>query len=320
MPRVSVIIPTHNRPILLVEALTSLLAQTFTDWEALIVDDASTTPVTIDEGDKRIRVLHHSSSQGGAAAKNTGIKGASAEILAFLDDDDLYAPQYLERALGILDRNPNLDVVFMGVSWFGTAATWGQKNYDVAMSKCLADAGGEAVTKDLIVFDDKLVNALLNSVPMAFQRPVVRADALARIGEYRPDCLLWDCDWAISAALNARTALITEGLYLQRVDGQGFSSKPNRILEHINSGIEIKDRLLRQARGGRSTKFAPLFRRAAAEAWFNLAWHHYQHGHRLQAMPALFRSMSRQFMPSQPKLLARLALPNNAKQASTHKD
>lgn len=76
MPRVSVILPTHNRPVLLVEALTSLLAQTFTDGEALIVDDASTTPVTIDEGDRRIRVLHYSLSQGSAAAKNTGIKGA----------------------------------------------------------------------------------------------------------------------------------------------------------------------------------------------------------------------------------------------------
>lgn len=117
MPRVSVILPTHNRPVLLAEALTSLLTQTFTDWEVLIVDDASTTPVTIDEvDDKRIHILRHSSSQGGAAAKSTGIKGATTDILAFMDDDDLYAPQYLERSLGILDRNPNLDVVFMGVS------------------------------------------------------------------------------------------------------------------------------------------------------------------------------------------------------------
>jgi GT2 family glycosyltransferase len=60
MPRVSVILPTHNRPVLLAEALTSLQVQTFTGWEVLIVDDASTTPVSIDNGDKRIRVLHHS--------------------------------------------------------------------------------------------------------------------------------------------------------------------------------------------------------------------------------------------------------------------
>jgi len=317
MPHVSVILPTHNRPELLAEALASLGEQTSADWEAVIVDDASTPPVSLNH--PRLRIIRHDVPRGGAAAKNTGIHHATGELLAFLDDDDLYAPRYLERALEVLDHHPEIDVVFMGVTWFGTAAAWGQKNYDVAMSKCLALAGGASITKDLIVFDDNLVNALLNSVPMAFQRPVVRADALARIGEYRPDCLLWDCDWALSAALNSHTALIAEGLYLQRSDGQGFSSRPNRILEHMNSGIEIKERLLRQTSEGRHTKFAPLFRRAAAAAWFNLAWHYYQHGNRLQAIPALFRSMTRQLMPSQLKLLARLALPNNVKQTSSKK-
>ncbi|MDP3687195.1 MAG: glycosyltransferase, partial [Sulfurimicrobium sp.] len=57
MPRISVIIPTHNRPVLLAEALTSLLAQTFTDWEAVIVDDASSPPATVDDKDARIHVL-----------------------------------------------------------------------------------------------------------------------------------------------------------------------------------------------------------------------------------------------------------------------
>lgn len=317
MPRVSVILPTHNRPGLLAEALSSLNKQTLADWEAVIVDDASTPPVSLNNS--RLRIIRHDVSQGGAAAKDTGIRHASGEVLAFLDDDDLYAPQYLECALDVLDHHPELDVVFMGVTWFGTGATWGQKNYDVAMSKCLAEAGGDASTKDLTLFDGKLVKALLNSVPMAFQRPVVRAEALARIGGYRSDCLLWDCDWAIRAALNSRSALITAGLYLQRADGQGFSSKPNRILEHMNSGIEMKERLLRESKGGRYTKFAPLFRRAAAEAWFNLAWYHYQQENRSQAIPALLRSMSKQFMPTQVKLLARLILPFNVKRANADK-
>lgn len=316
MPRVSVVLPTHNRPALLAEALASLQEQTITDWEAVVVDDASTPPVSL--SNPKLRIIRHDVSQGGAAAKSTGIRHATGDVLAFLDDDDLYAPQYLERALEVLDQHPELDVVFMSVTWFGTAAAWGQKNYDLAMSKCLVEASGVAITKDLIVFDDNLVNAMLNSVPMAFQRPVVRAAALERIGVYRPDCLLWDCDWAINAALNARTALITEGLYLQRADGQGFSSKPNRILEHMNSGVEIKERLLRQAKSGRHAKFTPLFRRAAAEAWFNLAWHHYQHGNRSLATSVLFKSMKRHLMPSQFRLFARLALPNNAKQTSAN--
>lgn len=313
MPRVSVILPTHNRPVLLAEALTSLRTQTFTDWEVLIVDDASATPVTINEEDKRIHVLRHSSSQGGAAAKNTGIKNASAEILTFLDDDDLYASLYLERALGILDRNPNLDVVFMGVSWFGAAGVWGQRNYDEAMAKVLSIAQGKTLENGVIAFGESLLCALLKSVPMAFQRPVVRKRALERIGQYRTDCLLWDCDWAISATLNASTALLLDGLYLQRAEGQGYSSRGNRRLEHLVSNAKIKDRFLQDTRHG---LYPPhliyQFREAAAKAWFDLAWHHYQQNNRHRAFGALWSSELRQFSLPHLKLLARLMLPNKS--------
>ncbi|MDP2962333.1 MAG: glycosyltransferase family 2 protein [Sulfurimicrobium sp.] len=310
MPRISVIIPTHNRPVLLAEALTSLLAQTFADWEAVIVDDASSPPATVDDKDARIHVLHHNASQGGAAAKNSGIKNATGEILAFLDDDDLYAPQYLARALDILDRHPELDVVFMGVLWFGKNSAWGQRSYDEAMSKCLADARGQRIDNNVIFFDESLLFALLKSVPMAFQRPVVRIEALERIGTYRPDCLLWDCDWAISAALNAKTALITDGLYLQREEGQGYSSRRDRILEHLHSGIEIKDRIFHEARLRRSPPHRmALLRDAAAQGWFDLAWHHYLQQRRLKALGALWQSESRKFSLSNLRLLARLLLP-----------
>lgn len=310
MPRISVIIPTHNRPVLLTEALTSLRAQTFTDWEAVIIDDASSPPVTVEGLDTRIRVLRHNSSQGGAAAKNTGINSATGEILAFLDDDDLYAPQYLERALDILDRHPGLDVVFMGVSWFGTKGDWGQRNYDGALSKCLAEAQGKAIEENVIFFGESLLFALLKSVPMAFQRPVVRRRALERIGKYRVDCLLWDCDWAISASLNSRTAMVTDGLYLQRAEGQGYSSKRDRMLEHLHSGIEIKDRFLKEARVRHCPHHQFLwFRQAAAQGWFDLAWHQYQQQRRLKALGALWQSELRKFSLPNLRLLARLMLP-----------
>ena len=61
-------------------------------------------------------MLRHSSSQGGAAAKNTSVAAARGEILASLDDD-LWAPEYLEHALHVLDHQPELDLVLMGVTW-----------------------------------------------------------------------------------------------------------------------------------------------------------------------------------------------------------
>lgn len=287
--RVSIVLPTHNRPVLFREALDSVRRQTFTDWEVLIVDDASSPCVTLDLDDARTRILRHEIAQGGAAAKNTGIQHARGEILAFLDDDDCYAPGYLERALEVMDHYPKIDVVFMGITWFGSNGEWGQRNYDEAMRRFLSAAGGD-VSGTLTVFDCSVLHALLKSVPMALQRPVVRKAALTRIGSYRPACLLWDCDWAIRAALNARTALLSEGLYRQRANGQGYSSKRDRTVEQLQSGIEIKERLWQKSRSGQHPQYCAAFRRAAADGWFDLAWHHYQQGSRSKGVPALLQS------------------------------
>lgn len=100
--RVSVIVPTHNRPQLLAEALSSIEAQSFTDWEAIIVDDASDIAVdcvTDRHVSPRIRVMRHETSRGGAAAKNAGVAVARGDYLAFLDDDDLFHSDYLSQAV-----------------------------------------------------------------------------------------------------------------------------------------------------------------------------------------------------------------------------
>lgn len=308
LSRLCVILPTHNRPALLAEALASLRVQTCADWTAWVVDDASDPAVSAAWDDARIHTLRHDHAEGGAAAKNSGIRAAQGEILAFLDDDDCYAPTYLARARDVLDRHPDLDVVFMGVSWFGSNSAWGQANYDQAMAGFLAQAHGDVQADGLIRFGDALLPALLKSVPMAFQRPVVRKAALDRIGLYRPDCLLWDCDWAIQAALHARVALIPEGLYRQRAEGQGYSSQRDRTIEHLQSGIDIKTRLLKHPQTGQFPQRRALFRRAAADAWFDLAWHQYQQGRSRLAWRPLLRSARLQLGLRHAKLLARLLL------------
>lgn len=306
-PRVSIIVPTHNRPGLLSEAVDSLRYQTYSAWEAIIVDDASSPAAALDQHDDRICILRHDVAQGGAAAKNSGIQNARGEIMAFLDDDDCYAPCYLESALDVLDRHPELDVLFMGVAWFGRNGVEGQRNYDQAMDEFLAAACGQR-SGNLTVFDDLVLHALLKSVPMALQRPVVRKSALARIGVYRPDCLLWDCEWAIRASLSARTALLSEGLYRQRADGQGYSSKQDRTVEHLQSGIAIKDGLLLRSRAGQYLEYIDVFRVAAAKAWFDLAWHHYLHGNRARVIFPLIESARRKIGPDHLKLTIRLIL------------
>lgn len=93
-PLVSVIIPTRERPALLRRAVASLEAQTYQRWEAVVVDDAQ--------------------GRGPAAARNEGVERARGSVLAFLDDDDRYAPRHLEALVEAL-RASNAALAYAGV-------------------------------------------------------------------------------------------------------------------------------------------------------------------------------------------------------------
>ena len=145
-PLVSVIIPTYNRPEMLQETIASIAAQTMTDWQAIIVDDGSIPAVNEQEiqaqfGNK-FQVLRHAVAQGVSGAKSAGVNAATGKYLAFLDDDDLFAPTYLASAIEILEANPQISTLFMGVECFGSNAEWTQNDYDKATEKTLADAQG----------------------------------------------------------------------------------------------------------------------------------------------------------------------------------
>ena len=95
-PTVSVIIPTYNRAHLVGRAIKSVLNQTYRDFEIIVVDDGSTdnTKDIIKEfqkKDKRIKYIPYEKNKGGSAARNTGIKAAKGEYIAFLDSDDEWA-------------------------------------------------------------------------------------------------------------------------------------------------------------------------------------------------------------------------------------
>ena len=108
-PRVSVVIPTHNRAEWLPRAVASVLAQTWTDFELLIVDDHSTdeTPALIARfADRRIRSFRHERNMGQSKALNTGIEHARGEYVAFLDDDDEWLPGKLAAQVALLDAAP----------------------------------------------------------------------------------------------------------------------------------------------------------------------------------------------------------------------
>ena len=109
MAQVSVIIPTYNRAGFLGGAVKSVLAQSFTDLEILVVDDCGSddaAAVVESFGRAEVRYLRHDRRRGCAAARNTGILESSGEYIAFLDDDDEWYPEKLARQMSAMLASP----------------------------------------------------------------------------------------------------------------------------------------------------------------------------------------------------------------------
>lgn len=103
MPKISIIIPTHNRPEMLENAIKSAMSQTITDLEIIVVDDGSSQPVNISLLDSRVLIHRHESPKGASAARNTGISLASSKYIAFLDDDDTITPDFAEQMVHFME-------------------------------------------------------------------------------------------------------------------------------------------------------------------------------------------------------------------------
>lgn len=120
-PTVSVIIPTYDRVVMLEEAITSVRAQTYQDWELIVIGDQATPATTqrIEEWcrrDARIRFAPNT-GKGASAARNHGLRLAQGRLVAFLDDDDLWLPEKLSQQVARFAARPELALVYVRC-WF----------------------------------------------------------------------------------------------------------------------------------------------------------------------------------------------------------
>jgi len=130
LPKFSVVIPLYNKALYIGRALRSVLAQTITDLELIVIDDGST-----DDGcnivktftDDRIR-LTRQENRGVSAARNRGIDEAKTDLIAFLDADDEWLPEFLETVIRLRDRNPEAGA-------YATAYEIQERNGDVYSPK-----------------------------------------------------------------------------------------------------------------------------------------------------------------------------------------
>ena len=114
MPNVSVVIPSFNRWHYTLQAVESVLCQTYRDFEVIIVDNGSTDSVPGSLANLRgsqIRVFRLDPNQGRSTPRNVGIREARGKYIAFLDSDDVWYPQKLQEQIPLLDENPEIGLV-----------------------------------------------------------------------------------------------------------------------------------------------------------------------------------------------------------------
>lgn len=216
--KVSVVIPTYNRAYIILEAVESVLTQTYRDFEIIIIDDGSTdnTPEIIrDIQDKKIRYIRHERNQGCSAAYNSGIAAASGDLIGFLDSDDIWKPDYLEQQVDFLKRHPEVGAVFTD-----TEILTGSEHVPslIALMRSfprLLPADTEA--RESVVTGRQMYLCLLEEVPIKPSAVIVRRELFGRAGTFDEN---WPSgtDWELFLRFSRSTCFgyINRALVVQR--------------------------------------------------------------------------------------------------------
>jgi glycosyltransferase involved in cell wall biosynthesis len=160
-PSVSVIIPTYNRFHMLCEAIDSVLAQTDSDYELIVVDDGSTDKTgTIQELYKGKLHYIYQENSGASAARNRGAVEARGEWIAFLDSDDLWQPEKLETQRAAMEGAPELKVSYTNEIWYrrGVRVNPGKKHakysgriFEKCLPLCIISPSSVMIQKQLFL-------------------------------------------------------------------------------------------------------------------------------------------------------------------------
>jgi glycosyltransferase involved in cell wall biosynthesis len=228
MPACTVVIPTFNHADELSESLASLVAQTFVDWEAIVVDDASTQgdvdAVIRAIGDQRVHYLRHPTNRGLAAARNSGIRAGTGALIVPFDSDDRLDPSFLARLAEVLADDPGADCVYPDFALFGDQS--GISRYDVADVRTL------------------LVRQWLPGPGCMYRRTLwERAGGYCEEPALRPGNEDWDF-WLSAAEVGFTARHIGEPLYQYRISGQSMGMRLRYVSYQTREFIFARHRAL----------------------------------------------------------------------------
>jgi glycosyltransferase involved in cell wall biosynthesis len=153
-PAVSIVVPAYNVSQFIAETLDSALAQTFTDYEIIVVNDGSPDTARLEEviGPYRDRLVYlKQENKGISGARNAGIRAARGEFIALLDGDDLWEPTFLERQVGEMRRRPDLDLLYCDTVLFGNTPLSGQTFMSMEPSERPIDLATLLAQKAIVV-------------------------------------------------------------------------------------------------------------------------------------------------------------------------
>ncbi|MBE9126713.1 MULTISPECIES: glycosyltransferase [unclassified Coleofasciculus] len=191
MPQISVIIPAYNASKTIKETVESVLNQTFSDFELIVINDGSTdstSEIISTIKDERLKVFSYPNT-GVAASRNRGVSQALGEYISFLDADDLWTPDKLETQLKALQENPPAAVAYSWTDWIDE---FGQ----------FLRPGGHFTENG-----DVYVKLLLKDFIESGSNPLIRRQALTEVGGF-DESLAFAEDWDLWLRLAAQYSFV----------------------------------------------------------------------------------------------------------------
>ena len=222
---ISIVIPTYNQGHYLEECLRSIVEQTFTDWEVIVVNDFSddnTVEVVENFPDQRIRLVNFRSNRIIATSRNKGIELANNDLIAFLDSDDRWYPEKLNRC--IQELTPDRDLVCHGMRYIKNGRYW----KDV---KCGPE--GKSGFYSLLCNGNSLITSAV----------LVRKACLLKVGGFCEDPSIVSAEdydlWLRLSKEKMRFHFINDilGEYLYHEN-----SASRKVLSHMKAGLAVFDK------------------------------------------------------------------------------